>query len=79
LNYEQACEVFKKEMGVDMPSTFCAVGSVLKIAMHDIGTMFKWFEQDGYAVDIVKARAEHPELQDFATWLRKSSGFKAEK
>jgi len=76
LNFKQAEEVFKKEMGVDMPTTFCAVGSVLKIAMKDIGSMFKWFEKDGYGVDIGKVRKEYPELMDFGTWLRKTSGFK---
>jgi hypothetical protein len=63
-------------MGVEMPTTFCAVGSVLKMAMKDIGAMFKWFETGGYAVDIPAARAEYPGLQDFGTWLKKSSGFR---
>ncbi|KAJ7595650.1 putative NmrA-like family domain-containing protein 1 [Mycena floridula] len=76
LNFEDACKVFKEVMGVEMPTTFCAVGSVLKIAMKDIGTMFKWFEKDGYNVDIKAAREEYPELQDFASWLKKGSGFK---
>jgi uncharacterized protein YbjT (DUF2867 family) len=76
LNFDQALEVFKKTMGYDMPTTFCAVGSVVKLAMPDMGAMFKWFEKDGYNVDIKKAREMHPELQDFATWLVKSSGFK---
>lgn len=76
LNFEEACQIFKREMGVEMPTTFCAVGSVLKVAMKDIGAMFKWFETGGYAVDIEAARKEYPELQDFATWLKKSSGFR---
>ncbi|KAF9074510.1 hypothetical protein BDP27DRAFT_1317230 [Rhodocollybia butyracea] len=75
LNFEQACRVFKEVMGVEMPTTFCAVGSVLKLAMKDIGSMFKWFEKDGYAVDIAAAKKEYPELQDFGTWLKKSSDF----
>ncbi len=76
LNFKDAEMVFKREMGVDMPTTFCAVGSVLKIAMKDIGSMFKWFEKDGYGVDIEKARELYPELMDFGTWLRRSSGFR---
>jgi len=78
LNFEEALKVFKETIGVDMPTTFCAVGSVLKFAMKDIGSMFKWFEKDGYAVDIKKTREEYPELQDFRTWLLKSSGFNKE-
>jgi uncharacterized protein YbjT (DUF2867 family) len=78
LNFEQAKVVFKQTMGVDMPTTYCAVGAVLKIAMKDMGQMFNWFRKDGYGVDIKKCREEYPELQDFATWLVKSSGFTKE-
>jgi uncharacterized protein YbjT (DUF2867 family) len=76
LNFEEACERFKEVIGVEMPTTFCAVGSVLRLAMKDIGTMFKWFETEGYGVDIQAARREYPELMDFGTWLEKSSGFR---
>ncbi len=76
LNFEEAQKVFKERMGVDMPTTFCVVGTLAKLAMNDIGAMFHWFENDGYAVDIAAARKEYPGLQDFGTWLEKSSGFK---
>ncbi|RDW80510.1 NAD(P)-binding Rossmann-fold containing protein-10 [Coleophoma crateriformis] len=76
LNFEQACSVFRETMGVEMPTTFCAVGSVLKMAMKDIGAMFTWFETAGYGVNIAAARRENPNLQDFATWLKESSGFR---
>jgi len=76
LNFEEASERFKEVIGVEMPTTFCAVGSVLRLAMKDIGVMFKWFETGGYGVDIEKARREVPELMDFGTWLEKSSGFR---
>ncbi|TVY14618.1 hypothetical protein LARI1_G007732, partial [Lachnellula arida] len=76
LSFEEACGVFRGVLGVEMPSTFCAVGSVLKVAMRDIGAMFRWFETAGFAVDIEAARREYPELQDFGTWLEKSSGFR---
>jgi uncharacterized protein YbjT (DUF2867 family) len=75
LNFEEACRVFKEVTGKDMPTTFCVVGTVLKTAMPDIGAMFDWFKTGGYDVDIKACRKEYPELQDFATWLRESSGF----
>lgn len=75
LNFEEACTVFKEVTGKDMPTTFCIVGTVLKTAMPDIGAMFDWFKTEGFDVDIDACRKEFPELQDFATWLRKSSGF----
>ncbi|CAL3968117.1 hypothetical protein PZA11_006857 [Diplocarpon coronariae] len=76
LNFEQAMQVFKERMGFDMPTTYCVVGTLVKMAMSDLATMFKWFETDGYAVDIPAARKENPSMQDFGTWLEKSSGFK---
>ncbi|KAL7272817.1 hypothetical protein RUND412_004363 [Rhizina undulata] len=75
LNFEEACRVFKEVTGKDMPTTFCVVGTILKTAMPDIGAMFDWFKTAGYDVDIEACRLEFPELQDFATWLRTSSGF----
>lgn len=75
LNFEQACQVFKERMGVDMPTTFCVVGTVAKVVMGDIGSMFKWFKTEGYAVDIRKAREEYPQIMDFGTWLEKGSKF----
>jgi uncharacterized protein YbjT (DUF2867 family) len=75
LNFELACQVFKERMGVDMPTTFCAVGTLAKLVMGDIGSMFKWFKTDGYAVNIQKAREEHPQLMDFGTWLERGSKF----
>jgi uncharacterized protein YbjT (DUF2867 family) len=41
LNFEEALVVFKRTMGYDMPTTFCAVGSIVKMAMPDLGAMFK--------------------------------------
>lgn len=76
LNFEQAKKVFKQRMGYEMPTTFCVVGNMVKMVMYDIGAMFTWFEKEGYAVDIGNARSIYPGLQDFGTWLEKSSGFK---
>jgi uncharacterized protein YbjT (DUF2867 family) len=75
LNFQDACRVFKEVTGKDMPTTFCVVGTVLKTVMPDIGAMFDWFKDGGYNVDIDACRKEFPELKDFATWLRESSGF----
>jgi uncharacterized protein YbjT (DUF2867 family) len=75
LNFEEAQRVFMKEMGTELPAAPCVFGKVLKLAMPDIGSMFKWFEKEGYAVDIGKCREEYPALKDFATWLREDSGF----
>lgn len=35
LNFDQACQVFKERIGVDMPTTFCAVGTLAKVVMSE--------------------------------------------
>jgi uncharacterized protein YbjT (DUF2867 family) len=75
LNFAEACVVFKRVTGQDMPVTFRAVGSMLKVAMPDIGAMFEWFGTGGCDVDIEACREEYPGLQDFGMWLKECSGF----
>jgi uncharacterized protein YbjT (DUF2867 family) len=75
LSYREAAEVFKDEMGIDMPTTWGFVGSMIKWAVDDIGKMFRWFEEVGYGADIQALRKEYPELQDLRKWLRESSKF----
>jgi len=76
LTLPQAKKVFKETLGTEMPSTYQFVGSALLWAVKELGTMFKWFADVGYGVDIQALRREEPKLQDFGTWLRESSGFR---
>ncbi|KFY08415.1 hypothetical protein V492_06239 [Pseudogymnoascus sp. VKM F-4246] len=74
LTLEQGKEIFKKTMGYPMPESFSFVGAGLKFMMtKELGTMFKWFETDGYGADIPALRKEEPALQSFKTWLKESS------
>jgi uncharacterized protein YbjT (DUF2867 family) len=75
LNFDQAKKVFKDALGTEMPHTFGVVGTLVKTVLGDIGSMFKWFEKDGFNVDIQKARSIHPGLMNFSTWLEKESQF----
>jgi uncharacterized protein YbjT (DUF2867 family) len=76
MNFKDAKKVFKETLGYNMPETFGFVGSGLKFAIKELGTMFSWFKTDGYGADIQQLRKEEPKLQDFKTWLKNSSGFK---
>lgn len=76
LSLEQGKGVFRKEMGFEMPETWGFVGSGIKMASREMGTMFDWFGEEGYGADIKKLREEEPKVMDFATWLREESGFK---
>lgn len=76
LTLEQAKKVFKESIGYDMPANFGFLGSVVLFMVKEIGTMFKWFGDVGYGVNIAALRKEEPKLQDFGTWLKESSAFK---
>ncbi len=53
LTVEQAKEVFKDTMGYDTPTTYRLVGVAAGYMMAEIGTMFKWFREVGYAADML--------------------------
>lgn len=72
----EAKRKFREAVGSDMPANFTFMGSVLMFMVKELGTMFKWFADTGYGADILSLRKEVPELQDFGTWLRESSGFR---
>ncbi|KAE9370730.1 putative NmrA-like family domain-containing protein 1 [Stipitochalara longipes BDJ] len=78
LTLAQAKKVFKDTMGQDLPETYGFVGSGIKYMVAEVGTMFKWFQDVGYGVDIPSLRKEEPRLQDLSKWLRESSKFPKE-
>jgi uncharacterized protein YbjT (DUF2867 family) len=76
LNLQDGKKIFRETMGYNMPETFGFVGSGIKLASKEMGSMFSWFKTDGYGVDIQKLKQEEPKLQNFSTWLKNNSGFK---
>ncbi|KAL1857056.1 hypothetical protein Daus18300_010504 [Diaporthe australafricana] len=75
LTFDQAAAVFKQRIGQNMPTTFGLVASLALWAAKDIGTMFKWMNDDGFGANVEELRKEHPELMDFGTYLEFHSGF----
>lgn len=80
LRYEEARAIFQRVAGRALPQAPRLLGSGMRWAIGEVGTMFRWFETDGYGVDIAARRAAAPEgdVQDFETWLRESSLFEWE-
>lgn len=78
LTLAQGQKVFKETMGFDMPITYGFVGSGIKYMVKEVGTMFGWFKDEGYAVDIQALRKEEPRLQSLGQWLKESSKFPKE-
>ncbi|KAH8698750.1 nucleoside-diphosphate-sugar epimerase family protein [Talaromyces proteolyticus] len=75
LTLDEMAKIFKQQMGYDVPMTFGFVARILLWFMKDLGLMFKWFHDVGYGADIGKLKKMHPELKDFATWLKSESRF----
>jgi hypothetical protein len=72
LTFDEANVIFKEKVGQDIPITFGFVASGLVWAVKDLGTMFKFFEEVGYAADIAALRREHPALRSFGAWAETS-------
>jgi uncharacterized protein YbjT (DUF2867 family) len=75
LTVEQLSERFERVTGHPAAITYGFLGSALKWAMKEMGTMIEWFRTDGYKVDIPALRREETELCDFERWLRERSGW----
>lgn len=73
LTFEEANAIFREQVGSDIPTTYSIVGSALLWAIKDVGLMFKFWKETGYAADIRALRQEYPGLISFKDWLRMSS------
>ncbi|GAQ47423.1 nmrA-like family protein [Aspergillus tubingensis] len=76
LTFEGMGLIFEQKTGQPLPMTFRPICSLFMAMMKDMGYMFQWFRNEGYRADIPRLREIHPEMMDFATWLKKESGFK---
>lgn len=74
LSFEEADVIFLGLRGSRIPRTWGFVGAGLKWAFSDLGQNFEWLGKTGHGVDVEKCREQHPEVQDFASWLRSSGG-----
>ncbi|KAI5265917.1 NAD(P)-binding protein [Aureobasidium subglaciale] len=76
LTFSQASKVWQETMGYGAPVTYSFMGAGLLWASKELGTMFRWFEMDGYSVDIPALKKEHPGLQTLGDWIVKESAYK---
>ena len=51
------------------------VGTVVKWATPEVGSMFRWLEEVGFKADVEECRRLVPGLLDFEGWLREVSAF----
>lgn len=69
LTYEQMQKVFVNKTGAEAPRTLDIVAKGVLWMSKEMGTMFSFFEREGYGADIKALKKEHPGLIDLGTWL----------
>lgn len=72
LTFAEANAIFREATGQEFPTTYWFIGSFLLWAIKDVGLMFRFFDQVGYAANIEALRKEHPGLQSLQNWVDKS-------
>ncbi|KAL2113613.1 hypothetical protein VUR80DRAFT_3301 [Thermomyces stellatus] len=69
LTYAQMMEVFREKTGAEAPRTWDIVARTALWMSKEMGTMFAFFEREGYGADIEALKKEHPGMINLATWL----------
>jgi len=72
LTFDEANSVFKEKVGEDLPLTWGFIIRFFLWAIPDVGKMFQFFEEVGYAADIGALKKEHPGLRSFGDFLETS-------
>ncbi|KAI1337576.1 nucleoside-diphosphate-sugar epimerase family protein [Xylariaceae sp. FL0016] len=79
LTYLEARATYRRVAGAQLPQAWGLLGYAARWMKAEVGTMFTWFEEVAYGVDVEALRREDPELQSLEMWLRESSRFECSK
>lgn len=77
LSYAQVEEIFRKKTGLPPPTMFAFVARLVLRLSEEMGTMFNFFEKEGYGADIKSLKGINPDLKDFSQWLDNNSPAKS--
>ena len=72
LTYLEMAQVFKEVTGSTVPTTWGFLARLMLWMSKDMGSMFRFFEQQGYRADVAKVRKMYPGMKDLRTWLKES-------
>ncbi|KAF7555918.1 hypothetical protein G7Z17_g1797 [Cylindrodendrum hubeiense] len=78
LTFDDAAKIFKQKTGQTIPTTFGFMGWFVLYMVKDVGTMFKWMEDEGFGANLQELKMIQPRLVDFGTYIEKQSGFVTE-
>ncbi|SPN99755.1 related to nucleoside-diphosphate-sugar epimerases [Cephalotrichum gorgonifer] len=71
LTHQQMMKVFKAKTGSGAPHTWNIVARFVMWMSEEMGTMFSFFEREGYGADVGALKKVYPGMMDLATWLDK--------
>lgn len=75
LTFEEINQIFQDNLGYPAPTTFEFLALFVKWVLSEIGTMLRWFSEEGFVADIAKLKRMNSGLMSLGGWLEKKSGF----
>ena len=72
LVWEQAEKLFREKTGREVPTTYEMMVKGMLWGMKDLGLMFKFFREEGFAADVEGLKQRFPEMKRFGEWLETS-------
>ncbi|KAK0610599.1 nucleoside-diphosphate-sugar epimerase family protein [Bombardia bombarda] len=76
---EQAGRIFQARTGKKLVGTYGLLTRAILAMVKDMGLMFRWFYDVGYAADVKELKKTYPGLKDFGTWLETESDWATKK
>lgn len=75
ITYAEADAVFKEKVGKDMPVTFGPLVGAAMWAIKDLGLMFRWFKDEGFATPVEELKGRY-KMTSWAEYVEgKKGGF----
>lgn len=75
LTYETMQKKFKARTGKNPPTTYRFLIYIIMWMSKEMSTMFQWFYDSGYQVDVASLRKIYPGLKNFDQWLEEDSAY----
>ncbi|KAF1830720.1 NAD(P)-binding protein [Decorospora gaudefroyi] len=75
ISIEELRHIFERRTGLKLPATYRLLVQILCLIASELGSMYNWFRDVGFGVDIEEVRKIHPEVKSFERWLETESFF----
>ncbi len=72
LTYDEMVKIFRQKTGAEPLLTWSLVARLVLWLLEEMGTMFTFFEKEGYGANIPELNKLHPGLKDPGAWLKEN-------